>query len=199
MTLRALLARSAPLAFAAAAFVPAAALSLAACGGDEVDPGQRSSFGAVRACPSSTKPIECSKAQLGDYEACAAERCVSEFEACLGAGFGQGERGGPCGEHFECLEACTCGDAACEQACGAPPGSCATCLEEATSCARSKCTAPACAVGVASKRTCADLTACCLRIQDPGKLTDCSQEHTQANNDDAVCTTAFDKYAADCQ
>ena len=196
MTLRALLARSAPLAFAAAAFVPAAALSLAACGGDEVDPGQRSSFGAVRACPSSTKPIECSKAQLGDYEACAAERCVSGSRPASGRASARASAGAL---RRALMPGPACGDAACEQACGAPPGSCATCLEEATSCARSKCTAPACAVGVASKRTCADLTACCLRIQDPGKLTDCSQEHTQANNDDAVCTTAFDKYAADCQ
>ncbi|MCA9584394.1 MAG: hypothetical protein KC657_03455 [Myxococcales bacterium] len=147
----------------------------------------------------------CTEAEGKPYADCVIGKCDTQYQECYGPGYKTGTYGGSCGPYLTCVQKCACDDTACFQACGAPQGDCQTCLQKVSTCVQgSGCQAPACAsvqpdAGGGGGKTCADLAACCAKIADNTKKTQCQGTYDQVKaSGDATCNLVYTQYAADC-
>lgn len=101
---------------------------------------------------------ECDGSVYGDqgecteYVSCVETNCQTQYETCFGPDYLNGNFGGSCADYMSCINACDCGDTACNTECynmhaamGSPCGDCllneigtcvaSNCLDAAQSCA----------------------------------------------------------------
>jgi hypothetical protein len=160
---------------------------------------------SVNKCGSSSGSNTCTEAENKAYSDCLTSACDSKYTECFGAGYKTGTFSGPCGTYLTCVNACACNDTACTSKCTAP-SACTTCLQGIGSCSAT-CTAPACATGGSSggtsggtgaKKSCADLQACCAKITDATKKSQCDQTYNAVKSSEDSCNSIYSTFAADC-
>ena len=87
----------------------------------------------------------CTQAEIDTYDNCLLGQCGSQLSTCYGSGYQSGNFSGPCASNGSCISKCSCGDSACNTACGQPSSTCVSCLSSVASCfLASTCTQPAC-------------------------------------------------------
>lgn len=155
-------------------------------------------------CSGTNTSSTCTEAELKPYGDCVNEKCATKYAECYGADYKSGNFGGPCGTYIKCTQACGCNDTACYQKCGTPDAACTTCIQGSATCADS-CTVPSCGSGSSGSsggggggKTCADLKACCDKITDASKKSNCDQTYNAVKGSDANCGALYSTFAADC-
>jgi hypothetical protein len=153
----------------------------------------------------------CTQAETDAYNSCLTGMCDSQYQAALGSGYKTGSYGGACGTYITCTQACACNDTACYMKCGQPDSACTTALTAASTCAQSKCPAPAClspktdggtsgtsGSSGGTTHTCAELMACCAAIADASMKSSCDQTYMAVMSSEPGCNAVYPQYAASC-
>jgi hypothetical protein len=149
----------------------------------------------------------CTQAEVDTYNNCNFSMCDAEYQAALGSGYKTGSYSGACGTYLTCVNACACGDTACQQKCGLPDSACQTALGNASTCSQTKCPQPACfksgtdagTSGTSGSsgsvaHTCADFASCCAAKSGSDQTT-CQQVYDAIKGSgDASCNAAFSSY-----
>jgi hypothetical protein len=169
--------------------------------------GGTSSNGLKDCNAESSSSSTCTAAETKTYSDCINDKCGAKFTECYGPGYKTGDFSGPCGTYIKCTQACPCNDTACFQKCGTPDAACTTCIQGVGTCS-SACTAPACMTSGSSSsssgssgsvaHSCADLKACCDKIADPDKQTECNQTYSAVKASEPSCSAIYSTYAPQC-
>lgn len=145
-----------------------------------------------------TSSTNCTPEQVKQYDECFATACDSKFAECYGAGWKSGTYAGPCGTYIACFNACGCGDTECFTKCPDPSAECSDCRIRSSSCSDG-CTLPKCGTASTSGGTaCADLAACCAKIESPSFKQNCDQSKETAGTDNDLCKTFVGIYKTGC-
>lgn len=172
-----------------------------ASGGTSGSSGQSTAF---KDCSQAQSAGTCTQAELKPYADCVQTNCESAYVECFGPGYKNGSLSGPCSEYIRCTQKCDCNDNACIFECAKSMSQeCQTCTPKLTSCTQSCANSiPECAkrpVNVdAGTKTCADLKACCDKMQ-AGPMKDmCNNLHQNAGNNDATCNSYYAGFQMHC-
>ncbi len=153
---------------------------------------------SIDKCGGTTSTSKCTAAELKPYNECFVTACDSKFGECYGAAWKTGTFTGPCGTYLTCFNACACGDEACYAACPQPSDECTACRVNSSACSDG-CKLPACGgATTGSSKACADLAACCAKIESPSFKTNCDQSIETSGTDAELCATFLGVYKTGC-
>jgi hypothetical protein len=154
------------------------------------------SSSSIKSCPAAGGgQSSCPQSELDAYARCATDNCDAEYKECYGAGYASGNFSGPCGAQVTCTNKCDCADDACRKAC-VSDAACNTCSQKLAQCILGKCKLPC----QGAQKTCADLQACCAKIADATKKSQCeAQLDAVKAAGDIGCNAVHAGFANDCK
>lgn len=161
-----------------------------ASGGASGSSGQSTAF---KDCSQQQSGGTCTEAEYKPFSDCLLTNCESAYVECFGPDYRNGNFSGPCGEYIGCIQKCDCNDNACVLECVKNMGEeCQACTPKFSTCQKScESSLPECAKQQdnvdAGTKTCADLKACCDKMEAGQTKDACNNAHQNAGGNDATC------------